>query len=286
MIKNKIKIGICAAMDLFFVLFTIAIAHRFKLLNIHGFKVSEYWALVAFGFTVSVSVAVYASVRLISLIKSLKKGDDDEEAADASAENKDASAENKTENATEEKEEKTKLSRSEKRREKLLNDESEKVKKKKDKGIVIIAIVAVFCAIYAAWGFFPCKISFHNYAYDTSVNPLADVGEITNYRFYSDYLGRPYYLYNVSSGKDIRVNFTKKEKGSDERGEYVLYEFYGEEKYAKVLDCALNRHTTAKCTLLVYRYDDDVIKIEHHAEKTRNGVTETYDKSGKFYKYK
>ena len=58
MIKNKIKIGICAAMDLFFVLFTIAIAHRFKLLNIHGFKVSEYWALVAFGFTVSVSVAV------------------------------------------------------------------------------------------------------------------------------------------------------------------------------------------------------------------------------------
>ena len=35
----------------------------------------------------------------------------------------------------------------------------------------------------------------------------------------------------------------------------------------------------------VYSYADSVIKIEHHAEKTRNGVTEKYDYSGKYYRY-
>ena len=285
MTKDKVKIGICFAADAFFVLFIAGIINRFKLLNIHGFKVSEYWAIVAFGVTISTAIAVYAAIRLAILFRALKRPPEDEEKPEGNETEPSVPSAVKTETTEEEKKNK-KLTRSEKRREKLLSDDEQKIKKKTDKGIVCIAIIAVFCAIYAAWAFFPCKISFHNYSYDTSVNPVAGIDEITNYRFYSDYLGRPYYLYAVSSEKDIRVNYTGKEKGSDERGEYVKYTFYGEEKYAKILDCALNRHTTATCSLTVYSYADSVIKIEHHAEKTRNGVTEKYDYSGKYYRYK
>ncbi len=259
-------------------------------MGVHGFSVSEYWVLVAFGFTVSLAVAIYALVRFIDLLISIIRPNEKAEGSEkdipysSTVSTTETTDENKplNNNASEKK-----LTKAEKRRAKLLAQETKRSSKKRDFGIVIISIVLCFCAFYAGWAFFPNELCFHNFAYNTLLNTPAETNEITNYRFYANYIGTPYYLYSLNGSKEIYVPLISKENGSDETGEYVVYNFYGEESYAKLVDQLKDKYTTVTCRLSVYYYTEtSAIKIDHHGEKKRAEKVETYSYSGKFYHYK
>ena len=73
----------------------------------------------------------------------------------------------------------------------------------------------------------------------------------------------------------------------DASGKYVLYTFHTEEKYAKVLDCALENFSYLTVDIEVYYYKKDAhIVVNHTAIVERMDKRTEYKKSGKIYTYK
>lgn len=296
------------------VLFLTGLLTCFPAIAMDGFDLSEYWLLTVFGIPLSLVAAVLSLVRGMKAAMVIVKGigepasdEDDEESAD-DTERKPASSraqEGKADNAKEietsaasqkearvgRKPDGKKLTRAERRREKLLRADDEK-KKSGSGGLVFAAIMAVFCMIYGVWVFCPHRLAFHNYVH-TDASYKLEEGEIRNFRFYQSYLGKPYFIYHdEKSNKDFDVGLAGKKRGSDELGEYIDYFFRSEVQYAKLLDCAMKRYSDIKIEVNVRYYEADAhIVVDSYFQKIYNGNEEhgnSYERrfNGKVYAYR
>ncbi len=181
---------------------------------------------------------------------------------------------------------KRRMTFAERRRQKLLKEEEPK-RKNGITGFVVIAIITIGCLYYTFWSIAPHKLCYHTYTYNQAENnSLPEQGEIKTYRFYQDYLGKPYFVY-LDNDREFKVSLVSSKRGKDDVGEYILYHFATEEEYAKVLDCALDKFTYLTVELDAYYYVADAhLVINHRAIRTRTGVETVYEHSGKIYSYK
>ncbi len=290
--------SLCAAS---FVAFVWGLARFFSALNMHGFKLTEYWALAVVGLAFSLTAAVYSLFKLIALLFGIRKDLKKERQKEKSAlnlalnaedsgvdEQKNADAEADAEPVSEVKEDR-KAARARRRRERLLKESKRRVPSGAF-GLVMVILVTALTVFYSCWLFFPSPICFHNYIFNESVNGKIDSvgGEIFSYKFYQDYLGRPYYIHtDVESERAFRIPLESKIMSSDEVGDYVLYTFYGEERFAKILDAAMDKHSelTVKLEIKYYKKDSHIV-VSHYAKKVRVGKVTEYERSGKVYSFK
>lgn len=300
--------------------FMIGLFTLFGRIRLHLFDLTEYWVIAVFGSIIALICLVNSTVRtgicIGSLVKQIKaekqitpvnptlNGVEEGEAAQnppecAAEKSCGDTAEGEELKAEEEKplsvdveaeadKGRVKLSRKERRLKKLL-EEDDKPKKADDRlGLVLMAIICVLAVLYGAWTFAPNRICHHNFAYSLTANSIEDDEDIIkSYKFYQDYLGKPYFVF-TEGDKSIHVPLQSTAKGSDKVGKYVLYTFYANERYAKILDCAFDNYTDLEVTAYVYYYTaDSHISVTHKAVKTRKGTAQVvYDAEGVIYSYK
>ena len=179
---------------------------------------------------------------------------------------------------------KKKLTAAEKRKQKLLEDEP---KKKGGKfGWVVLTVGFVFGVYFSVWANFPKELCYHNYTYNTTANGEITDSEPRTFRFYQDYGFSPYFVY-VHQTKEFKVPLVSEVKGSDSIGEYVEYKFSLNEKYAKILDCALDRFTYIVVDTTVKHYKKDGRIVVSQTVK-KNRLEESLEQSfeNKVYTYK
>lgn len=298
-------LGLYFACVVAFIVFAVGLAAIFAQMRTHGFELTEYWQLAVFGFVPSLAVCAYAALMFvmtgIKIIRSIKHGEDEEnpvnltktggeeqpQAENAPIECEDSKEEIPEATVCEKIEKPKKLTFRERRRQKLLEDEKPKKKSSGAFGVFMVCASLVFCCWFSVWAHSPNELCFHKYTY-SEVNVQADADEISNYRFYQDALGRPYYIQETSGGnRHFKVPMKSRTEGEDASGKYVLYTFHTEEKYAKVLDCALENFSYLTVDIEVYYYKKDAhIVVNHTAIVERMDKRTEYKKSGKIYTYK
>ena len=157
-------------------------------------------------------------------------------------------------------------------------------------GIFAVAVMTVFCIFYSVWSIFPNRLAFHNYSYNEAANGQAfdpNGDGIRNLRFYQDYLGRPYFIH-VEGDREVEVELSSTTRGEDETGEYILYHFYTEKDYAKILDKLTDKITYLTVDMQVYYYVTDAhIVVTYTTHKKRLEVdTDVTLADGVIYSYK
>lgn len=171
-----------------------------------------------------------------------------------------------------------------KRKQKML--EEEKPKGVGKFGWFVLAVGIIFGVYFSIWCFCPKGICFHNYTYNTTENPPIEENEQRTLRFYQDYSFTPYYVF-FDEGKEFKIKLVDTEGGEDEIGEYLKYTFSAKEKYAKILDCALDRFTYLDITATVKYYKKDArIIVDQSIIINRPKGEEKYNFVGKTYTYK
>ena len=276
------------------VLFLVGLASRFSEMRLHGFDLTEYWVLAVFGIILALSAGLYSLIAaIITLVRGSRHGsyEDDlpeisatseSQATPAAAPSAPAAVQAPAESADRKAEKGKKKTSAERRRDKLLKEDG-----KKPEGwasVVVLILCTVVLALYSVWSFFPDRLCFHNYAYNLSANESPEIGEIKNYRFYQDYLGRPYFIFGFDEENVLKVGMVSRKA----EGDTVVYKFHAEKTYAKIVDkYILNKYTTVTVDMeVVYYVSDAHVVVNHHAERTRDGVITTYSYEGKIYSYK
>ena len=276
------------------ILFFWGLIHRFGVLDLYGFDLTEYWAIAVFGSVFALSVGIYSLVRaVVATVAAVKGGNiqknplnltlsDDSDGEEVVP--PEVKAEGEISAPTVRKE---KLTRAEKRRRRLLEDDEEKsAKQSAAPAAIAFALVCaclIFCVAYSCWAAFPHRLCFHSYAYNITENGSEpEYKEIKTYRFYQSYLGKPYLLYSFDGVKEFRVPLVSEK----EEGGYTVYNFHGESKYAKIVDRWRDKFTYVVCDVEVFYYSDGHIVVGHRAVKQRDGKETVYDYSGKIYSYR
>ncbi|MBP5307658.1 MAG: hypothetical protein J6Z34_00795 [Clostridia bacterium] len=283
------------------VVYFATLIHRFTVISLYGFDLTEYWVLAVFGTVFVITSGAYSFVRLIVLcvLSARDKKDrknplnltlsaNSEEFSNEGNDNAGSSA--KRENGENEGKRKEKLTRAEKRKRKLLSDEGERSVRNSSAlkyiSLAVVSLCVVFCAYVSCWAAFPHRLCFKSYAYNITENgDEAEFKEIKNYRFYQSFIGKPYLVYSFDGVKegyfDLKLVSVEKDDNC------ILYKFHGEKTYAKIADRLRKVFTYVVSEVEVYYYPEDGhISVNHHALKRRDGKEFSYDYSGKIYSYK
>ena len=279
-------------------LFVFGLGRRFSVMDLHGFKLSENWQLAVFGLPFALSVGVYALVNaVISIVKLSGKDKESGEEENGAEEKKEepVKEENpvnltKTEDPASSGKPNRRLTRAEKRRQKLLAEEPPReIKKGGGKfGIFLTVACLIFSGYFSVWALLPHTLCYHNYAFNQSVrSDDAPSRDMLSIRFYQGYSGKPYFLYSFGDGKEFKVVMRSQEKGEDEIGKFTLYVFEGGMRYAKLLDGLRDRYTEVSARAAVKYYGEDShISVSFSAEKHRGGETDKIEFEDKIYSYK
>lgn len=176
-----------------------------------------------------------------------------------------------------------KLTRKEKRKRKLLMEKEKKTHRHFGSffGVAVAVITLVFCGFYAIWAAFPNNLCFHDYTFkDAADEGKTEDDYLRSYRFYQDYLGKPYYIYEYDN-VEYKVRLADKRK----EGNATVYVFSLDTQHKKLLDYLFNRTVTVTVRTEVRYYDDGHILVTH-SERTANTQGDNEKVSERVYENK